>query len=451
MSFVRRYAGDEATNLINAGFSAVKSYVFLLYSGLFGAAAASETGRLMGTFGTIKVLRELPMAVSMMREWHDLSLQQRGLTAFLDQFGIATDRLRRTIYSTPEAEIQFSKRGKVRRALGDISNIYSDVTLLAPITSATQYLTGITTLQHLLEMSRGQVKQFDEGTIMSLGVTKAEYEAAGRFLDVNAVTVNRAGTERIVDINNMNHPDFDVVRRIMDRMVKTRIQDVATIADTSAYADSALGSLLTQFRNYNIKAVDNLLLQNYSRFYNTRNVRAQAAAGAKVASEIAATFMIAGLIKQAITIVNAQNAKDAGNLEEYYKIREGIGLKGFLKQGLLGPGELWIPTTVAEAAWSFYSDEPLLSQYRYSSSDMLGFPALEAAKRALSVVRDVAGEVMYQLDPSSPNARFITRKTTNNISKSIPFQNWPPIARYLSQLEEFINDEYDLPYEQPRR
>jgi hypothetical protein len=450
-SFVRRYAGDTAENIVNAGVSVAKGYTFLLYAGLFGAAAASETGRLMGTFGPIKVLRELPMAVSMMREWNDLSLQQRGLTAMLDQFGIATDRLRRTVYSTPEAEIQFSRRGRVRRVLGEASNIYSDVTLLAPITSFTQFLTGVTTLQHLLEMSRGQVKQLDESTILSLGLTRVEYEAAGRFLDANAVTVNRRGVERIVDLNNTNHPDFDVVRRIMDRMVKTRIQDVATIADTSAYADSGLGSLLTQFRNYNIKALDNLLLQNYSRFYNTRNVRSQAAAGAKVASEIAASFMIAGLIKQATTIVNAQNAKDSGNLEEYYKIREGIGLKGFVKQGLLGPGELWLPTTAAEAAWSFYSDEPLLSQYRYSSSDMLDFPVLETAKRAQSVVRDVAGEVMYQLDPSNPNTRFITRKTTNNISKLIPLQNYPPVARYLSQLEEFINDEYDLPYEQPRR
>jgi hypothetical protein len=450
-SFVRRFAGDTAENLVNAGVSVGKAYTFLLYAGLFGAAALSETGRLMGTYGPIKVLRELPIAVSMMREWNDLSIQQKGFTALLDQFGIATDRLRRTIYSTPEAEIQFSKRGKARRALGDISNIYSDVTLLAPITSFTQFLTGITTLQHLLEMSRGQVKQLDESTILSLGLTKTEYEAAGRFLDANAVTVNRRGVERIVDLNNTNHPDFDVVRRIMDRMVKTRIQDVATIADTSAYADSAVGSLLTQFRNYNIKALDNLLLQNYSRFYNTRNARAQAAAGAKVASEIAGAFLMAGLVKQAITIINAQNAKDSGNLEEYYKIREGIGLKGFLKQGLMGPGELWLPSMATEAGWSFISDEPLLSQYRYSSSDMLDFPVLETAKRAQSVVRDVAGEAMYQLDPSNPNTRFITRKTTNNASKLVPLQNYPPIARYLGQLEEYINDEYDLPYEQPRR
>lgn len=451
-SFVRRYGGDAVENYIGAAASAAKATTFLLFAGLFGAAAASEIGRVMGTFGPIKIIRELPLAVQMLREWDNLTPQQQGLTAMLDQFGIMTDRLRRTVFSTPEAEIQFSRRGRFRRGLGEASNIYSDVTLLAPITSFTQALTGLTMLQHLLEMSRGQVRRLDESTIFSLGLTVDEYEAAGRFLNANAVTRRRVlGRDAIVDINNMNHPDADVLRRAMDRMVKMRIQDVSTIADTSAYADTTLGSLLTQFKNYNIKAIDNLLLMNYSRFYNTRGVRGRAASGTQVAAEIAGAFLMAGLIKQAITVVQTKNAKDSGNLEEYYKLRENIGLKGFLKQGLMGPGEMWLPVMATEAGWSMFNEDPLLSQFRYSGADMLSFPAGETVGRAYSVVRDIGGEAMYRLDPDNPNTRFITRKTTDNISKLIPLQNYPPVARYLGQLEQYVNDEFDLPYEQPRR
>ena len=82
---------------------------------------------------------------------------------------------------------------------------------------------------------------------------------------------------------------------------------------------------------------------------------------------------------------------------------------------------------------------------------MLSFPAGETVGRASSVVRDIGGEMMYRLDPDNPNTRFITRKTTDNISKLIPLQNYPPVARYLGQLEQYVNDEFDLPYEQPRR
>lgn len=447
---IRRYM-DITDNYLNAGLSVVKGYTYLMFAGLFGAAAAAETGRLTGTFGAIKVIRELPLAVNMLREWDDLTPQQQGLTAMLDQFGIMTDRLRRTVFSTPQAEIQFSKRGRFRQGLGTASNVYADVTLLAPITSFTQGLTGLTMLQHLMEMSRGQVKRLDDSTIFSLGLTVEQYEKAGRFLDANAVTKKSVGRNAIIDIKNINDPDFVYVRSAVDRMVKTRIQDVSTIADTSSYADYAFSSLLTQFKNYNLKAIDNLLLQNYSRFYNTRGTRAKTAAGAKVAAEIAASFLVAGLIKQAITVVQAKNAKDAGDLETYYKLRENIGLKGFAKQGLLGPGELWLPVMATEAAWSRFDEEPLLSQFRYSGSDMVGFPAGEALKNISSAATDIGGEIMYRFDPDNPNTRFITRNTTNNIFKSIPLQNYPPVSRYFDQLEQYINDEYDLPYEQPRR
>jgi hypothetical protein len=388
----------------------------------------------------------------MFREWHNLSIQNQGLTALLDQFGIATDRLRRTIYSTPEAEIQFSRRGRLRRGLGNISNTYSDITLLGPITSFTQYLTGITTLQHLMEHGQGAVRALDESTILSLGLTVQEYEAASRFVAANAITVRRImNRNAIVDINNINHPDFDIVRRVMDRMVKVTIQDVSTIADTSAYADTAWGSLMTQFKNYNLKAIDNLLLQNYSRVYNARGAQRKMAAGARVASEVVGAFVVAGLLKQAKTIVDAENAKNAGDLEEYYKIRENIGLKGFAKQGILGPGELWLPAMATEAAWSTFNDEPLLSQFRWSSGDLLSFPVLEAGKNAVSVTNDLTGAAIGKFFPGSEGERFITRKTTDNITKLLPGQNFPPLQRYLKLLNQEIDDYYDLPYEQPRR
>jgi hypothetical protein len=441
----------RGANIAAAGVSTAKAYTFMLFGGFFAAAALAETGRVMGTFWPIQVIREMPIALTMLREWNNLSVQNQGIISLLDQFGIATDRLRRTIYSTPEAEIAFSRRNRFVRGLGDVSNTYSDVTGLGPVTSFTQFLTGITLLQHLLEAGRGQVRQMDEATILNLGLSRAEYEAAQRFLNANAVTARRGMRDAIIDINNVNDPEFDIVLRMMDRMVKTRIQDVATVADTSSYADSALGSLMTQFKNYNIKAVDNLLLQNYSRIFNAPNSRQRAASGARVASEIIGAFLIAGLIKQAKTIMDAKEAEESGDLEAYFKIRENIGLQGFLKQGLMGPGEFWIPTVGVETVWSQFNDEPLLSQFRYSGGDLLSFPALETAKRAAGVARDVSGAVWGNYFPGSEPDRFVTRKTTDNLFKLIPGQNFPPVSFPLAKLQEFLNDEYDLPYEQPRR
>jgi hypothetical protein len=288
---------------------------------------------------------------------------------------------------------------------------------------------------------------------MTLGLTRQEYDAAVNFIATNAVTVRRAGRDGVVDINNMNHPDFDISRRVMDRMVRSSIQDVPTLGETSAWADTAFGSLLTQFRNYNIKAVDNLLLKNYSKVWNAQGAGATTAAGINVARQIAFSFVMAGLIKQGLSVLDRANAEAAGDYKKMAEIDGNIGLKGFMKQGLLGPGELWLPVMATEIGWNMVSDEPLLSQYRTSASDMASFPALELAQRVGSVTKDTGGALSKEFFPSDSNPfkRFITRKTTDNAFKLVPGQNWPLIARYLGITEEQINDYYDLPYEQPRK
>lgn len=448
-----RYFRNNANIWSAGGVSIMKSATFLLYAGKFTAAAAGEIARPMANIGVIATIRKIPIALDMMRSWNDMTIEQQGLTRLLDQFGIATDRLRRVTLGTPDAEVRFSRRPNAVRGLAAVTDAYSDITLLGPVTSFTQFLTGITTLQHLFEAGARGGRRLDDATIMTLGLTRQEYDAAVNFMATNAVTVRRAGRDGVVDINNMNHPDFDIIRRVMDRMVRSSIQDVPTLGETSAWADTAFGTLLTQFRNYNIKAVDNLLLKNYSKVWNAQGAGGKTAAGINVARQIAFSFVMAGLIKQGLSVLDLKNAEAAGDYKKMEEIEGNIGLKGFMKQGLLGPGELWLPVMATEIGWNTVSDQPLLSQYRTSASDMASFPALELAQRVGSVTKDTGGALSKEFFPSDSNPfkRFITRKTTDNAFKLVPGQNWPLIARYLGITEEQINDYYDLPYEQPRK
>lgn len=448
-----RYFRNNANIWSAGGVSIMKSATFLLYAGKFTAAAVGEIARPMANIGVITTIRKIPIALDMMRSWNDMTIEQQGLTRLLDQFGIATDRLRRVTLGTPDAEVRFSRRPNAVRGLAGVTDAYSDLTLLGPVTSFTQFLTGITTLQHLFEAGARGGRRLDDATIMTLGLTRQEYDAAVNFMATNAVTVRRAGRDGVVDINNMNHPDFDIIRRVMDRMVRSSIQDVPTLGETSAWADGAFGTLLTQFRNYNIKAVDNLLLKNYSKVWNAQGAGGKTGAGINVARQIAFSFVMAALIKQGLSVLDRANAEAAGDYKKMDEIDGNIGLKGFMKQGLLGPGELWLPVMATEIGWNMVSDQPLLSQYRTSASDMASFPALELAQRVGSVAKDTGGAISKEFFPSDSNPfkRFITRKTTDNAFKLVPGQNWPIIARYLGITEEQINDYYDLPYEQPRK
>lgn len=440
--------------MATAGASVAKANAFLLYAGKFALAQAAEIGRPFVVLGPIRVLTNLPIALEMMKRWALLDIKQRGQIALLDQFAIASDRLRRTIFNTPQAEIMFSRKGKVRRVMGKAADIYSDVSLLGPLTSFTQIVTGLSKLQYLYDLGSGVATKLDNQTIRALGVTPEQFAKAADFIKNNAVVVRRFGKNRIVDINNINHPDFDYVRTVMDRMVKSRVQDVATTADTGAWADNPFGALFTQFRNYNIKAIDNLLLQNYSRIYNAKKGE-RAAASSKVAQEVAISFALAGLIKQAVTIGDHYNAEEAGDFVKANELAEQIGIKGLMRQGILGPGEVWIPAMAAEAAWSFnpWDDNPLLSQYRYSGTDMLSFPALQMTKDYYGVAKDVIGAGIKELaqDDDIRFSRDITRQTMTKAQRLIWFNNYLPIQHYLNIKREEISDFYDLPYEQLRR
>jgi hypothetical protein len=437
-----------------AGASVLKANAFLLYAGMFALAQAAEIGRPLVVLGPTRVISNIPIAISMLKRWALLDVKQQGQIALLDQFAIASDRIRRTIYNTPQAEIMFSRKGKIRRILGKTADIYSDVSLLGPLTSFTQIVTGLSKLQYLYDVGAGVSKALDNQTIRALGVTPEQFAKAAEFIKNNAVVVKRFGKNTIVDINNMNHPDFDYVRTLMDRMVKSRVQDVATSADTGAWADNPFGALFAQFRNYNLKAVDNLLLQNYSRIYNGAKGE-KGAAASKVAQEVGAAFLLAGLLKQAVTIGDHHNAEEAKDFVRADELKSKIGLKGLALQGVLGPGELWLPAMAAEAAWSLnpWTEDPLLSQYRYSGTDMLTFPALQMTKDYYGVAKDVLGAGVKELsnDDGGKFSRDITRQTLLKAQRLIWFNNYKPIQYYLNIKREEISDFYDLPYEQLRR
>ena len=437
-----------------AGASVLKANAFLLYAGMFALAQAAEIGRPLVVLGPTRVISNLPIAFSMLKRWALLDIEQKGQLALLDQFAVASDRLRRTIYNTPQAEIMFSRKGKIRRILGKTADVYSDVSLLGPLTSFTQVVTGLSKLQYLYDVGSGVSKALDNQTIRGLGVTPEQFAKAAEFIKNNAVVVKRFGKNKIVDINNINHPDFDYVRTLMDRMVKSRVQDVATTADTGAWADNPFGALFVQFRNYNLKAVDNLLLQNYSRIYNAPKGE-KGAAASKVAQEIGAAFLLAGLMKQAVTIGDHYNAEEAGDFVRAKELESKIGLKGLALQGILGPGELWLPSMAAETAWSFnpWTEDALLSQYRYSGTDMLSFPALQMTKDYYGVAKDVLGAGMKEIssDDGGKFSRDITRQTLLKAQRLIWFNNYKPIQYYLNIKREEIADFYDLPYEQLRR
>jgi hypothetical protein len=421
---------------------------YLATGGAFGLVATSEMSRIIGTLGLRSTLRQVPLLMEMVSNWNNMDEGARNFASLIDQaFHPATDRIRRTLMM--QAQNQYGTEiSRFERGLQPVSNFYSDITLLSPVTSFTQSLMTASTLQHLYDVSRGAIGRMDDATIRTLGLEPAQYDDIVDFVGNNAVTERRLFGERVVDLNDINHARTDNLRLFLDRAVRTRIQDMPTRGDFHRIGFSFLGRLMTQFRGFNLKGVDNFLFQNLSRVR-----RGDTQTSLRVGQEIVFTAVFAALIQYARNYTDAQSARERGDYEKAKEI-EGrlLGVEGFVKGGLTGPSEFFLPIMATDAAYStFIEDDPIFSPYRYSGLNWYGFPAASMVARTWDITKDVGGATAAQWLGLEDKEREITQKTVQKFRAILPFQNFVPVKHLFNIAEDEIVDEFNLREKQPRK
>jgi hypothetical protein len=421
---------------------------YLSTGGAFGLVAAAEMSRIIGTLGLRTTLRQLPLLSEMVSNWQNMDEGARNFAGLIDQaFHPSTDRLRRVLMQ--QVQNQYGPVGSsFERGLGATANFFSDVTLLTPITSFTQNLMAASTIQHLYEVSRGMTRRMDDATIRTLGLEPNQYDELLDYVGTNAVTSARGGNDRVVNLNNLNDIRMDNLKVFIDRAVRTRIQDMPTRGDFHRIGFSFFGRLLTQFRGFNLKGVDNFALQNVSRIR-----RGDSTTRVKVAQEIAYTMIFASIVQYARNYMDAQSFRESGQREKANEIEKRLlGVDGFVRGGFTGPSEFFLPIFAIDGAWNtFVSDDPLFSAYRYSGLNWYGFPAASFAAKSFDISKDVFGRVIAKPLGIEDKERDITQATVHKARLLLPFQNFLPVKHFFNLAEEEIAKEFRLLERQPRR
>lgn len=421
---------------------------YLSTGGAFGLVALSETSRIIGTLGLRSTVTQMPIIAEMLTNWNSMDEGAQNFSRLVDQaFHPSTDRLRRVLMQQVQNQYG-TEPNRVIRGLNSMSNFFSDVTLLTPVTSFTQHLMAASTIQHLYDVGTNAARRLDDATVRTLGMEPAQYDELINYITTNAVLSNRAGSTRVVDLQNLQDIRMDNLRAFIDRAVRTRIQDMPTRGDFHRIGFTWYGRFLTQFRAFNLKGVDNFALQNLSRIR-----RGDTGARVRVAQEIGATMLFAAMIQYARNSLDVESFKASGDYERAKKTEDAtLGLSGFVRGGAAGPSEFFLPMMAIDTAWtSMFDDDPLFSAYRYSGLNMYGFPAQSFVTKTWDVAKDVYGASVAKAAGITDKERDITRSTVHKARLLLPYQNFLPLKHLFNITEKEIGDEFMLLDKQRRR
>lgn len=431
------------TRLTDRILPVLQSFGYLTTGGQFGLAALSEVSRIVSTVGLGNTLRQMPILAEMVTNWKNLDSDGKNFASAIDAwFSPSTDRLRRSLSDQWDALRDTSSTSRFEKGLQRTANFMSDISLLSPVTSFSQHLTAAATLQHLVEAAKGG-RRLDDSLVRTLGLTPERYQNLIDWVGRNAVTEKRFMGERVVDLRNIDAKEMVELAQFVDRMVRTRIQDIPTRGDFAKGMFSFLGKLLTQFRTFNLKGVDNFLLQNISRSVN--------GGSPQVMAEIASTMVFAGTIQYLRNYGDWKSYESVNNYEKMDEIEKNLDIAGFIRGAVAGPSEFFVPTLLTDTMWTRFVDkDPIFSPYRYSGLSMYGFPAQAMLSRADSVFGDFYGASVGKalgLDVE----RETTRGTIHRARLLLPFQNMFGLKQYFNIAETQIADWLRAPEQQPRR
>jgi len=431
----------------------LSGYGYLTTGGQFGFSAMAEISRVVSTLGVSNTVAQMPILKEMIENWWNLDADGKNFASAIDAlFSPSSDRLRRAFveqFDLMRSDYAAGTRTeaalrKVGRGISAAGNVLSDLSLLAPVNSFSQQLTAATTLQHLWEASRGG-RRMDDSLVRTLGLEKEQYDNLIQWVGRNAVVEPRLLGERVIDLKNIDAKEMTELAQFVDRLVRTRIQDMPTRGDFHKGMFSFLGKLLTQFRTFNLKGVDNFLLQNVSR-----SISGEAGAKRQVMSEIAATMVFAGTIQYLRNYADWASFNASGDQERADRVAEQMDIDGFIRGALAGPSEFFVPALLTDTVWNKFVDkDPLFSPYRYSGLSMYEMPAWALGSKALSVGTDVYGATVgeaFGLDLE----RDITTGTLRKARMLLPFQNLLGLKQYFNIKEQDIADYWNLPARQSR-
>ena len=423
---------------------------YLARGGLFALSAASETSRIIGLFSAASIWRQLPAIRDLARNIHtgrEIEPTENLMALIMGFAGSANDRLNRILFHTGRNAFEGASGVEPMRGtnlMQRATNAFSDISGLAHITMFEQALTGGIAVQSLVDVFGGHVGRMDAATARLFGLDPQQYDNLVNAIGEHAV-VNARG--RVIDIRPefFNLPEADALKMFITRTTSSTIQDVPTRGDFGRWAFTWWGRAGTQFRTFNLKGIDNFLLKNGS-LLRRGDIHTQT----RVAGEITATILVAGLIKYAVNYGKYQGLvmRDKHAEAREFKKRF-LGARGFIQGAATGPAELYIPVALADNIYtSLLSDDPLFSPYRLSGLGygfLDGTPIGSFGSTVSGVAADIYGDTVAKHLPSSDKRRRFSEQSLERLKKLLPGQNMPGISHWMNIGVDETTDYWNLP------
>lgn len=410
----------------------------------FSMAAAAETGRIIGRTSFSSMQKQMPIIgeLAAAAKRGNIDPDQMQLLKLFDQaLGTASDRTRRTMGHTIENRLG-SYPVSVRAGwwnkldnwfkntfdpnLHAAGSFFSDVTGLAPITSATQHLMTASLVQEVFDKT-GSV--YSNELLAQWGLTRNEFDRIRGLLKETAV-VNKAG--RVVDINfktwdPMMHDRF---LDFLERGTISSIQDAPTRGDFAKSFYGEFGRILSQFRTFNIKGINNFLMTSIQR--NDERTYA----------EFMATGMLATVTQMARKVIFAPTEKTPKELDKYWQ--QSFSPQAYLQYFASGPAETYLLMGATDSVLSaILGYSPIANNVRYSGQQGSWFDV--SATPAYSVLDGARKAIQAPIQALIRDNKDFTRKDLNSITSLIPFRRVLGIGTVANKLENELGNMLNLP------
>jgi hypothetical protein len=440
---------SEFGRLVSPYLGRLQKYAYLRNGFAFGFSAIVEFGRVLGRTSATSMLKQMPVFSELAKaaKAGKISKEISPLLNWIDHaMGTGTDRLRRVTLEVVDSRLnavepQVKKkwfRGldawfkrNIDPSLNQATTVFSDVTGLAPLTTASQHMMTLSLIQEVFDNAASAKPIYSDVLLAQWGITRSEFDAIRKALKKNAKT-DRLG--RVVDIgeSNWDQGTYGRFLEFLERGTISSIQDPPTRGDFSKAFWTPMGRLLTQFKTFNLKGVSNFLLTSAQR------------RDARVFKEYMALMALGTMTQMARKVVFQPAFKDEKERKKYWE--DNFSTQAIIAYALSGPTENYLITSgIDSIAQALTGQSVIAPRVRYSGLDGGIFNPYSTP--AGKLVEDVTRAVRGPISAVVREDRDFSATDLGAIRSLLPANRAFIIGDVLNGIQTGVTNYFDLPAE----
>lgn len=442
-------ASSEFTKFFSPFLGRLQKYAYLRNGFAFGLSAITEFGRVLGRSSASSMLKQMPIFREIVQaaKSGEITEEISSILLWVDQaLGTGTDRLRRVTLDVvdsrinamdPQSRIKMFRRlnnwmnQNLDPKLNNAATIFSDMTGLAPITTASQHMATLSIIQEVFDNAASPKAIYSDALLAQWGITRSEFTAIRKELLKNAKTNARG---RVIDIGDGNW-DKGTYGRFLDflhRGTVSSIQDPPVRGDFAKILWSPLGRLMLQFKTFNVKGVSNFLMTSVQR------------KDARVFQEYMALMVLGTMTQMARKYLFQPAYKDEKERKKYWE--ENFSTQALISYALSGPTENYLLTSGIDSASGLFLGQSMIApRVRYSGLGGGWFNPYSTP--AGQLWEDTSNALSAPLRAMTREDRDFSMKDVHAIRSLLPANRAWGIGQVLNAIETGIGHHFELPAE----